>query len=116
MASPTDVLALLEKFGRTVQVRADASTPTDPSKPWRGNSTGVAVDATAVILAYTKKEIDGQLVKHGDMKALVDPTIPLADMRSYDVLIDQGETWNILSIETVNPGQDLLLYKLQLRR
>lgn len=107
---------LINKKGRTVTLSNKVVTTPDPAEPWNKTpGTDVTEDTKAVIMKYELKEIDGELVKVGDMKALV-PYIEGVDVKNFDTLIDGSETWKIKKVTPVQPGDTLIFYRLNLRK
>jgi len=105
--------------GRTVTMKKLSRTPVDSDKPWRATGTiadpVVTTTAPAVLIDYARGEIDGEIIKAGDMKALVAP-ITDVDLEGYNVFVDSdGVEWAIVGVKPVKPGITLYLYKLQLR-
>jgi len=112
---------LIEDEGRVVTLQKLTGGATDPAKPWRGDSAALDapdVSVSAVTVMYTPKEVDGSSILKTDLKAFVAPHAT-ADLGLYDFFVDtngDGRTWSITNIEKIEPGTDILLYILQLRR
>ena len=68
----------------------------------------------AVLSTYKAAQIDGDLVRRGDMKAYIANDGVAAD--GYALLDDAGTRWKIVEADIIKPGTEILLYKLQLRR
>lgn len=110
---------LIERFGRPVTLQRKSETPSDPAMPWRG--TGAATQdtpVTAVLVDYTLQEQVSDHVKRGDKRAYVAQlSVAGMDLTVYDTLVDaDGQIWQIVRIETINPGDTRLLYDMQLRQ
>jgi hypothetical protein len=112
---------LIQEEGRVVTLKKLTGGATDPAKPWRGDSAATDVpDITsdAVLVAYKAKEIDGSHVLRGDLKAFCAPHLT-ANLILYDFLVDtngDGRKWRIVKSDKIEPGSEILLYILQLRR
>lgn len=110
---------LITKHGRSVTLKKLSRTPTTSAKPWRGTGTtddpDVTTTAFAVFIDYKNSEIDGEMIKAGDLMALV-AAISGVDLREYNVLTDGTEEWSIMDVELIKPGTIEFLYKIQLRR
>jgi hypothetical protein len=124
---------LIAVFSRSVTVTKAAAQVDDANKPWRGKVTAVqytdpghipvpateptSISATAAIVAYKSKEIDGELVKIGDCKAYLraDGT---HDFTAFNALTDaDGGIWRIgKACQKVQINATDLIYILQLRR
>lgn len=118
MALPAEwqwIEELLTSEGRTVSLRKPG-TVKDAAKPWRGNSAGDSVSTSAVLVKYRRNEIDNDHIKRTDMKAFVAPYTG-EDIEEFSTFIDaDSSVWNIEDVEKIQPGSDILLYILQLRR
>lgn len=112
---------LIKDEGREATLKVLVGGATDPNKPWRGDSAATTVpDITVdtVTVAYKQNEIDGSSVKRTDLKAFCAPHLT-ADIGLYDFFMDvngDGRTWSIENITKIEPGGEILLYILQLRR
>ena len=116
------ILELIEEEGRTVTI-SKAQGGANASKPHRGNasftSPVAALPVEAVTVRYKANEIDGSTVLRTDLKALVAPPDTDENIMEYDRLVDtdgNGLTWRITHIDKIEPGSEILLYILQLRR
>lgn len=115
------IIELIEEEGREVTLKKLTGGASDPNKPWRGD--GAATDVpdltvSAVTVKYMPKEIDGSHVLRTDLKAFVAPP-DSGDLLLYDFLEDNngdGRTWRIVHVDKIEPGTEILLYILQLRR
>lgn len=116
---------LITENGRTVTLVKRDRTASDVSKPWRGPSTpgtDIILSVTAVIIKFETKMIDGTLIRVGDKRAFISPkesdaaeSTGEALIEDFDTLIDKSETWNIISVDKVEPGDTKILYDLHLR-
>ncbi len=112
---------LITAEGRVVTLKALVTTPTDPSKPWRAAGEAMVspdITVSAVTVAYSPKQVDGSHILKTDLQAFC-ALHATADLGIYDRLVDtngDGRTWQIANIEKIEPGTEILLYKLQLRR
>ena len=107
-------LKQIEDKGRTVTLEKDTNQ-FDPQ-------TGVNVQTTvqtatkAVFTEFTLDEFNGTTVQTGDKKVLLAAkSLTEAPTNEYR-LVDQSETYSINPIETVQPGDTPLLYKVSARR
>lgn len=112
---------LIQSEGRAVTLKKLTGGATDPTKPWRGD--GAATDlpvltTSTVTVSYKPREIDGSNVLRTDLKAFVAPPSS-GNVMLYDFFVDtngDGRTWRIVHCEKIEPGPEILLYILQLRR
>lgn len=102
---------LLRQYGREMVLRkpGEASGPDWDPTP----STPTDTPFIGVQSKYSTGEIDGQLIQQQDRKIFVEalPEPPTQDM----TLIDKGQSLEIVSVQTIEPGDGALLYILQVR-
>jgi len=112
---------LINKNGRPINLLQETKTTPDATKPWRAvnvKSTLPLNGVKAVFIDYSINEIGGGLIKRGDKKCLIasdDVAIQKADIRNYDLVIDGAEEWVIKNMTVLRPGDQVLMYTLQLR-
>jgi hypothetical protein len=111
---------LITKFGEvSTHRRATDGAPADPTQEWNPTTpTNADTAVTAVWLDYELKRIDNLLIKRGDQEVLIAgsdlATPPDAET---DVLIRaDGAQWAIISVETLSPNGQLILYTIQARQ
>jgi len=118
MALPVEwqwVEDLITAEGRVVSIRTPGAL-NDATKPWRGNAVGDSINTSAVLVKYHRNEVDNDHIRRTDMKAFVVPYTG-EDIEEFSTLIDSDSSvWNIQNVEKIQPGSDILLYILQLRR
>lgn len=110
---------LINENGRDVTIIRKDRTPADANKPWRGGGTSDTTvgPVKAVIFPFNAADVDGTLVRREDKQAWVAANDTGASpIETFDELIDGSTTFQILSVEVINPGDTLLVYQLQLRR
>ncbi|MBH3440535.1 hypothetical protein [Pseudomonas luteola] len=102
---------LLREFGRSMTLRK----PGEASGPDWDPTPGEPIDMPfiGVQSKYNAMEIDGQLIQQQDRKVFVEALDepPTQDM----TLIDRGRELQIVSVQTVEPGDGPVLYILQVR-
>lgn len=96
----------------------------DPEKPWRkkGCTDEERLTVRAAIVDYDENDIDGERIRRGDKRALIevpledstDPTSDI-DLRDFDILVDQGERWRMEDVNKVDPADVVVVYDVQLR-
>jgi hypothetical protein len=117
-----DYTTLLEKItplinnnGRSFTIKTDAITPVDASKPWASNTVAVAdIVATGIFSNVTAQEVDGELVKQGDKKIIIEGSVD-AGVKIADRILDGSTTYSIISVKEVKPASTALLYILFVR-
>lgn len=116
---------LIGKFGRTVTLVRRDRTSGDAAQPWRGPAdpgTDESVTLKAVLLDFDSENVDGRLVRHDDMKALVaakdvtDALPAAALIEEYDRLVDGTFEWAIQGVKSLQPGDTRIAYELHLRK
>jgi len=121
------VQKVVEDNGAPVVFIRRSETPVDSAKPWRTYETtlpnsdgtpGSELTGKAVRDEYTQEEIDDNLnIRHGDFKVYVSPkSVGDVDLKQFDAIELDGETFEIEEVETIKPAAVALLYILQVRR
>lgn len=115
---------LIDKHGRTVTVvKHDSNTVADPTKPWRGTSTPVAITVTGkaafvprtFILASFGQDFDGVL-EEGEYALFAANDDGGNDLETFNVMKDGGKDWKIMRTELIAPGDTRVLYMFQVKR
>lgn len=110
---------LINENGRDVTITKLDRDANNPSQPWNPQTptNTVVGPLKGVLVPFRNNDIDGTLVRKGDMKALVaanDTTPNLIE--EFDELDDAGDIWKIVDTTVINPGPVRVIYKLTLRR
>ena len=115
---------LVRKNGRDVSLVRLSRRAKDPSKPHRGTSEieEAKITVKAFIADYAEDDIDGDAIRRGDQRALIEVNLETAgdinsatDFTKFDRLIDNGREWRIVTIGPVQLGSTDLVFKAQLR-
>jgi hypothetical protein len=114
---------LIKKNGRNVTITFPSTTLADPAKPWEGVTTSSNTKVVkGVFTNYARTDQrnvnDGvpTNVQVGDQKLLVAAgDITPDDIKTATTVDDRSTTWKVINVEVVDPGDDPILYKLQLR-
>jgi len=99
---------LIAKNGRQMQLVeiVNSGDVLDPSQQEMPH------DIKGVQIAFKSSDIDGNLIKLGDLQILVDSLIePRNDMR----LRDGSTDYSIVDVKSVKPGTTSIIYKIQAR-
>lgn len=80
-----------------------------------------AVETTVAVKVlfknYSRKEVDGTLIKTGDKLALLaNETALTRAPKNGDKFTDGSETYTIKDVREIQPGDTVLLYEMQVRR
>jgi len=127
-SSAIDLAArLIIKKGREVIFRHKVAAPTDgtPSgaddEPWnKADPSWPTQKLKMVFLDYEQKEIDGTNIKSGDKKVLMFAKGVKYQPNTSDQIVELpkhgGKTWNIVDVDKLQPGEEVVMYTLQVRR
>lgn len=99
-----------------------AGTIANPDKPWETTpKPPVEQTLKMVFLDYEQGVIDGTKIKMGDKQVLMfakgvlnDP-VAMAD-KIKELPKHGGATWAIIKVDTLKPGEETVMYTLQVRR
>lgn len=112
---------LIAKKGTSVTLRS--MTPgalPDANEPWRaGANTPVDQTVKAVFLDYEQAYIDGTTIRMGDQRVFMPATdnSDVAITPEVDGLVIRGsETWKIVKPRPLNPGNQMVMFEIQVRR
>lgn len=118
---------LIEENGRTIQlVRKDQGNPVDSDKPWR-ESTGaddITFDVIGVFIDFEADDVDGTLVLRTDKRVLIaDKSVTEEggsaanlNIEDYNSIIDGGTRYAIVKPTVIEPGNQRIMYDLQVRQ
>lgn len=106
---------LIKKYGRTITLRATASTPSlDPDKPYRGpGPTAVTTYTASGVFADTNAQKFGIETYFKDGISNAEKVVFVAATENYDhvtEIIDDGHTYSVQDFQTLKPGPVGLLY------
>jgi len=109
---------LITKFGRNVTFIVTSTTPLVVAEPWGPNTADSNLtNIPAVFIDYDSKEREGELIQMGDKKCLIAHLDLGIRPQTKDKILDGTDTWNIVSINTLEPGErtETIMYELQVR-
>tara|TARA_B100000686_G_C16738759_1_gene945274 strand:+ start:787 stop:1137 length:351 start_codon:yes stop_codon:yes gene_type:complete len=98
--------------GRTITIKSVTEGAYVPGQPYSGTETETSVKA--VVTAYSERLIDGSVIQTGDKQALI-AARGISEPTTSDKIIDGGDTYSIVNVSTVKPGNTAILYKIQVR-
>lgn len=101
--------SMIDNIGRAVQIRTFTNSGTTYN-PDRAESD---VDAVAAILPYNAVEVDGSTIQTDDKKAYIKGS---ANITKQDRIVDGNLAYQIINLETLEPGGERFLYVAQLRK
>lgn len=110
-------LRLLERFGQTVFLRR---VKADDYNPTAGTATQKVADYEGVgaFFDYAQRDIDGTLIREGDQRVLMAPTVPrplTGDAVVAPAVNDLERVFNVVQVRVVEPAGVPVLYELQVR-
>lgn len=108
-------LKQIAKFGRSVTLRTVTVGTFDTGTGVTTGASDADVTVKAVITGYTNKQTDGEIIRRGDKQVMIAGSAVTAAPVLNDVVVDDGD-YKIVNIETIQPGDTVLLYKLQVRK
>ena len=72
--------------------------------------------ASGLFTAFKENQIDGSTIRRGDQHLLIAAegleVVPTTALQ----VIDGEQVWQVQDVEAVQPGDSVILYKLQVRR
>lgn len=107
---------LLDKYGQTAQL-VTVTTEVNPDKPWEtGPTTEVTTDVRAVFLKFNQKYVDGEAIRKDDLQ-VVFPAKGVTVPPDVSGFIQRGsQNWKIIQLVPIQPADQVILYKAQVRR
>lgn len=110
-------LRMIYKFGRNVEVvSAGTGDEYDPTTGQFTTASPVISNIKAVFTHFEEKEIDGTNVLRTDEKVLFAAASLSAKPASTDKIKDNGTEYNVVNVNTIQPGDTAILYEVQARR
>lgn len=110
---------LIQKKGRAVKIRVITNdAPADANKPWERGRTPADFPVHAVFVKFETKPIQGTPVRAGDQEVLIYAEDGIDFIITVkDKLIDSDlSVWNIVHTEPLQPGGELVMQTIWVRR
>lgn len=116
---------LIKFYGRPVTLVQLNSTPTDPTKPWQGTANPRATPAATLVIygvfvepesleRLGKQRASSDFIKSAEQVLIVSTP---ENLGIYDEAIDEdGSTWKIDNLQSLQPGGITLLHYLRVQR
>jgi hypothetical protein len=108
-------ISLIADAGRAVSLVYTTQGTYNPSDDEIYSQAETSETVYMVITNFKKSDVDGTLIKAGDRLALL-ANDNLSRAPKTGDKVEDSETYTIVGIEEIKPGDTVLLYKLQLRR
>jgi len=103
--------SLISKFGRDVTLKHVTEGSYDFSTGGVSGDSVTSETVKAVFTNYNDGQIDGSIVQRGDRLVLVSNDVT-SEPKTNDII----GGFKIVGVETIQPANDVLLYKLQVRK
>lgn len=107
---------LLTEFGDTWTLRRVNKGTYNPSTNTRTTDSTDNYSVKCVRQNYKNNQIDGENIQNGDILLLVDAYGLEITPDTTDIFINSSETWQIVNIELIKPGDTIVMYKIQVRQ
>ena len=105
---------LIDKFGTEWIYRFVNKGVYDPANNTRTIDSTDDTVVQAVRLDYEKKQIDGEVVKRGDFRLIVETKDGFTPNTEGKMLYD-GKEWQIVEILEQRPADTVIYYEMQMR-
>lgn len=101
-----NIQSLVDRLGRSMTLRTvtNSGTSFDPIQ------TNSDQSITAAVFDFEANETDGSIIQAGDKEFVFSSTVTVT---KADKIIDGGDEFEIISLEQVGPGGELLMYIAQ---
>lgn len=108
-------LQAIQDAGTTLTVTRSTVTSFDPSLGYTVPGADLVATGYGVQTAYRARDIDGTVIKRGDMRLLIGPGLSF-EPAVNDVVTILSIDWNVVNVEQVSPAGTDCLYICQVRR
>lgn len=121
-AFATLATTMINDAGREVTFNRFAQGAADTDKPWQGPSPSAEPDATDDVAAafvggagLSIRTVDKELLKKTEKVALVGPGASF-DLATANEVVDGSVKYRVLWVETLKPGDTVVLYMVGVAR
>lgn len=112
----TTAQEMIAEFGRLIILRVNNEGVYDPvTDVTTGASTSDAA-VKAVFTDFKEKDIDGTLIVRGDKQVLLAASDLAQAPETNDILVDGLDEYRVIEIMSIQPGDQALIYKVQVRK
>lgn len=101
-----NIESMVERLGRDITVRDNTKSGPD----YDPVLTPVDVTARAAVFDYDASEVDSTTIQRSDKEFIIASS---STILKTSKLVDGGKTYQIISLEEVQPGSELLMYIAQ---
>lgn len=107
----TDAQEMIAEFGRDIILLNRQRGGYDPRTNTMSDAADTSRTVRAVFTDYKAKDIDGTVIKTGDKLCLIAGAVD-----GKEIIVDGVDQYAIKNVEAVQPGDTLILSKVQVRR
>jgi len=117
MSFTTSINKLLRRNGTTsYSLKKITTTVFDLNNPTKAPTTSSTSHSLLSYPGqYKRNQVDGELVRIGDVKLYVDPTGMTVIPTTSDKITYGSDEWDIIDVKTYTQGNTAILYILQIR-
>ena len=109
-------LKQIQDKGRTVTIISPGEDQVyDPGTDTFTAGTDDETDVKALFTQFSKKDIDGDLIRQTDKRVLIAAS-GISEPNTDDKISDGGTEYAVINTETIAPGDTAVLYMVQVRR
>lgn len=106
---------IIRRFGSKITIVVTNTLP--DTKGWKAPTPQpVSTPVDGVFAKYEQKFIDGTLIQQNDQKVIISAPDGLFTPNLVGHIIRNGEKWNILNMNPINPGGTVVIYVAQVRQ
>lgn len=109
-------LAQIADKGRTITLSSNPDQVYDPATDTFTDGDPITVSVKALFTGYKQNQIDGEIIKSGDKRVLIAAAAMTGAPDKDAVLTDGNVQYQVIDIDTLQPGDAPILYMLQVRR
>lgn len=109
-------LAQIADKGRNVTFVTPGTGTYNPGAGTYTETAATEATVKAVFTAYSLKDVDGENIRADDKQCLIAASSLSAEPTTKNKIKEGSTVYEVVSVETVQPGDTPILYKLQVRR
>lgn len=113
--SATQALRQIAKHGRWIKI-VTKSGGYLPDEDDFANQDEESEDAQGLFTMFHNREIDGELIRVGDRRVLIAAQGLAAAPSTGNLIRDGSTTYKVVKVDTLQPGDTTVLYKVQVRK
>ena len=114
-AIATSAQSQIEDAGLPITVTRSTVDSFDPALGYTVPGADIVATGYGVQPAYSARDIDGTVIKRGDMRLLIGPELAIVPEVGDTVTVD-SVTWHIVNVDNLTPAGTDLLYTCQVRK